>query len=106
MLATFLRNWGKIEMHNAYQFSRNQVFSVVSSDRTFSEKQISCKMLNSVFSFFKRKMDIDDSVDTYSVHLLLTFYSETKKGNRLYAALQYSTSYAYQSSTVLVSLNI
>ena len=53
-------------MHNAYQFSRNRVFSIVSSDRTFSEieKQISCKMLNSVFFFFKWKTDIDDSVDT------------------------------------------
>ena len=53
-------------MRNAYQFSRNQVFSIVSSDQTFSEteKQIGFKMLNSVFSSFKRETDIDDSVDT------------------------------------------
>jgi len=53
-------------MLNAYQFSENQVFSIASSDETFSEseKQISCKMLNSAFSFFKRKTDTDDSVDT------------------------------------------
>ena len=41
-----------------------------------------------------------------SVHLLVGFYAETKKANRLYAALQYSASYANQSSTVLVSLDI
>jgi len=41
-----------------------------------------------------------------SVHLLVRFYAETKKGNKLYAALQYSASYANQSSTVLVTLSI
>ena len=38
MLVTFLWNRCKIEMHNAYQFSGNQVFPVVSSFQTFPEK--------------------------------------------------------------------
>ena len=61
-------------------------------------------MLNSAFSFFKRKTDIDVIQWILSVHLLVRFYAETKKGNRLYAALQYSASYANQKSTVLVTL--
>ena len=41
-----------------------------------------------------------------SLHLPVRLYAKTKKGNRLYAALQYSASYVYQSSTVLVTLKI
>ena len=64
VLVTFVWNRSKIEIRNAYQLSAKQVFSVVSSDRTFPEKQISRKMLNFAFSFFARRTDIDESVDT------------------------------------------
>ena len=61
---SFVLNLCTIEMHNAYQFSGKQVFSVVSPCHDFPEKHICFKMLNTASSFFSLKENWSASVDT------------------------------------------
>ena len=78
----FLSNWCINEMPYPYRIRRAQVSSVISPRYDFPAKHISRRMLHSAsFPFLWSKTDWIQWIP--SIHLLLSFYAETRKKNSL-----------------------